>query len=196
MNSTHGAFISFYKKTISVFSMLLLINVSVHGQGAKWSTAGNGISTGDFIGTTNNFPMIFRTNNTQKMVLGTNGILQLNNLSGTGNRLIQTDAAGNVISFPMGTSTQVLYGNGMWGTLPANYWTYNGNTLSGTEFIGSTNGQPLIFKTNNTQRMTINASGAIQVNSPGRQWKPIASDRRQRKCYSPKYGSFFTGALR
>lgn len=47
---------------------------------------------------------------------------------GTGNRLLQTDANGNIIVLPAGTSNQVLLGNGTWGSMPTpvNMWQQNG----------------------------------------------------------------------
>jgi hypothetical protein len=42
-------------------------------------------------------------------------------------------------------------------------WALAGNTLIGTEFIGSINAQPLIFRTNNTERMRILSNGNIGV---------------------------------
>jgi hypothetical protein len=46
-----------------------------------------------------------------------------------------------------------------------NYWQTGGNTLSGTEWLGSQNAQPLIFKTNSIQQMAILANGNIQITS-------------------------------
>jgi hypothetical protein len=42
------------------------------------------------------------------------------NLAGNGNQLLQTDATGNVLAFPMGNSSQILFGDGTWGSLPSN----------------------------------------------------------------------------
>lgn len=63
------------------------------------------------------------------MSLSTDGILQLNNLMGSGNRLLQTDANGKIIPFPMGDPFKVLYGNGTWGvlpTIPTALWSSSG----------------------------------------------------------------------
>ncbi len=44
-------------------------------------------------------------------------------------------------------------------------WLLAGNAgTSGTEFLGTTDAQPLIFKTNNVERMQINTNGAVGVN--------------------------------
>jgi len=51
---------------------------------------------------------------------------------------------------------------------PISAWLTNGNLLSGGEFLGSTNNQPLNFKTNNTEQMRITPTGQIGIgtNSP------------------------------
>jgi hypothetical protein len=46
-----------------------------------------------------------------------------------------------------------------------NYWQIGGNTASGTDWLGTQNAQPLIFKTNSTQQMAILANGNVQVTS-------------------------------
>ena len=49
------------------------------------------------------------------------------------------------------------------------YWSLSGNSASSSNFIGTTNGQPLTFKTNNITRMTLSASQAsvgIGISSP------------------------------
>ncbi len=107
--------------------------ISAQG-GAKWSTGLNGIGNGEGLGTSNNFPLNFYTNNSQRMSLSTTGVLKINGLSGTSFRFIQADAAGNLVSFPMGNATDVLYGNGTWGPLPASAsaWNVVGNNLIST----------------------------------------------------------------
>ena len=45
-----------------------------------------------------------------------------------------------------------------------NYWSMDGNALTSStanSFLGTTNSYPLVFKTNNTMRMCINASGNV-----------------------------------
>jgi trimeric autotransporter adhesin len=44
-----------------------------------------------------------------------------------------------------------------------NSWELDGNALTGTEFLGSTNAQDLVFKTNNTERMRITSTGKVGV---------------------------------
>jgi hypothetical protein len=65
------------------------------------------------------------------------------------------------------------------GTVLANYITYhpvsptptwltNGNEIAGTEFLGTTNNKPLIFRTNNTETMRLTETGnlGIGTNNP------------------------------
>ena len=53
------------------------------------------------------------------MSLGANGVLQLNTLKGSSSSIIFADLNGNLSPLPFGTASQVLYGNGVWGALPA-----------------------------------------------------------------------------
>jgi len=39
-----------------------------------------------------------------------------------------------------------------------NWWRVNGNTPSTSDFLGTTNSTPLVFKTNNTTRFTLDAT--------------------------------------
>lgn len=52
---------------------------------------------------------------------------------------------------------------------PSDAWLTTGNagTTAGTHFIGTTDNVDLVFKTNNTERMRINANGRIGVNTAG-----------------------------
>lgn len=45
-----------------------------------------------------------------------------------------------------------------------NSWDLNGNSLTGTEFIGSVNAADVIFKTDSVERMRITSSGKIGIN--------------------------------
>lgn len=99
-----------------------------------WDIFGNSIDAQDVFGTLNNFPINFITNGTQKMMLGTNGVLQINNLSGTGTRILQTDANGNVKFLPSGLTGQFLQSDGTWADLPssATAWKVIGNDIFNT----------------------------------------------------------------
>jgi hypothetical protein len=51
---------------------------------------------------------------------------------------------------------------------PSPAWLTNGNNILGTAFLGTTNNQPLIFKTNSTETMRLTETGnlGIGTNNP------------------------------
>lgn len=119
-------------KAVLIFSLLFFFQMNSFAQGPKWTTLGNATSTGDFIGTTNFQPLVFKTGNTTRGAFTATGNFQLTNLIGTGNRLLQTDANGNLIPFTMATSSDVLYGDGTWGSLPLfpdETWLQSGSNI-------------------------------------------------------------------
>lgn len=46
---------------------------------------------------------------------------------------------------------------------PSNRWTLTGNVITSSAFLGSTNNQPLVFKTNNLTQMTILPNGLVGI---------------------------------
>ena len=46
------------------------------------------------------------------------------------------------------------------------FWKLSGNALTTGDFLGSTNSQPLILKTDNTERMRITAAGNVGIGTP------------------------------
>ncbi|MCS6966936.1 MAG: hypothetical protein NZ473_09305, partial [Candidatus Kapabacteria bacterium] len=47
-------------------------------------------------------------------------------------------------------------------------WALAGNSITGTEFLGTTNAQPLVVRTNNVERLRVTATGNVGIgtNSP------------------------------
>jgi hypothetical protein len=43
------------------------------------------------------------------------------------------------------------------------FWSLTGNSITGTEFLGTTNPQPLVIRTNNTERMRITETGNVGI---------------------------------
>lgn len=112
--------------------LILILPLSLFAQsGAKWATGGNAVSPGDFLGTTNNQPLLFRTNGLQQMQLATTGVLQVNTLSGTGNGLVTTDPSGNLVRTPYpGSSTEFLGGDGLFHSISSTTgWVTSGNNV-------------------------------------------------------------------
>jgi hypothetical protein len=170
---------------------------------AKWNVYGNQSDADDFLGTKNNFPINFRTNNTLRMSLGANGILNLNNLAGPSNRLLQTDAIGNIIPFNLGNNTDVLYGNGSWGALPApppSFWSpvpgsstniFTNNNVG----IGTNNPQALLHVAGNMQ-----LDGDLILNQPsspiqGSAFDIMAMDQNTKKMVHMNLLSFVSNII-
>ncbi|NNC86742.1 MAG: hypothetical protein HKN75_11730, partial [Bacteroidia bacterium] len=133
--------------------------------GNNWSLTGNSAAFTDFLGTTNNMQLAFRTNNAQRMVISStgfvgigvpfpfatlhvNGTIRFQNLAGLGNRPVMTDAAGNLFAGAAGS--------GGWQT------TGNAGTFS-TNFIGTTDNQSFKIRTNNLQRAVVLNNGQFLV---------------------------------
>lgn len=112
--------------------------------GQKWSTGGNGISSGDFLGTTNNEPLLLKANNNLGLKIKPNGelifkSLDLNSASGP-NGIVFTDWQGKIgrINFT-GNAGHILLGDGTWGTIPntSNLWQETNGNISYTHgYVG------------------------------------------------------------
>lgn len=113
-------------------------------------------------------------NSSNAMALGGTGANAINVGINTESPTERLDVVGNVKfsgalmpNNSAGTSGQVLTSAGA-GTVPtwSTVWSAGGNagTTFGTNFIGTTDNQGLSFRTNNLQRMFIDASGRVTIN--------------------------------
>jgi hypothetical protein len=127
-----------------LISLLLIPAESFSQTPAKWNVSGNATVAGDFLGTTNNQPLIFYTNNTETMRLKTNGELRITNLGGSGNGFVIANNLGGLsrMSFT-NDSNQVLTGAGTFRTVSSiGPWQQNGNYVflpAGKVGIGTSN---------------------------------------------------------
>jgi len=78
------------KSIVLVLSVLSLLN-TLFAQ-TSWNTNGNAGSFSNFIGTTNNYPFLFRTNNVERMRIQPNGFVGI----GVANPLQRLDVFGNL----------------------------------------------------------------------------------------------------
>lgn len=84
-------------------------------------------------------------------------------LTGSGTRMLQVNSSGELTPLSPGTSSQVLFGNGVWGNLPSDLWTPSGSNIyfnTGKVGIGTNNPQFPLDVTGN-----VNINGSITTNS-------------------------------
>ncbi|MEO5641752.1 MAG: hypothetical protein ABIQ40_03915, partial [Bacteroidia bacterium] len=100
------------------YFLLLFLPVAGFSQTpANWKVNGNAAATGDFLGTTNNQPLIFYSNNTEWMRLKENGELRINYLSSTGTSFLTANSNGELRKILYSNdSNQVLTGAGTFRT--------------------------------------------------------------------------------
>jgi FtsZ-binding cell division protein ZapB len=65
----------------------------------------------------------------------------------TGAGILQSDASGNL----------------SWLNPEALAWSLTGNSITGTEFLGTTNNQPLVIRTNNVERLRVTTTGNVGI---------------------------------
>ncbi len=80
------------------------------------------------------------------------------------------NATGDFTRLPVGSNDDILKvasGIPIWAPLSSTAWSLTGNTGidPSVNFLGTSDAQPVIFKTNNTQRAVITSSGSIGINT-------------------------------
>ena len=139
--------------------------------GNGWLINGNTATVANFLGTINNEDLRIRTSNIQRAVitnagslglgittptaqLHTNGTVRFEGLanSNTAQRIAIFDNSGNLFYRDLSS-------------LPSNYWGLTGNngTNPANNFLGTTDNNRLVFRTNNTEKMTILANGNVGI---------------------------------
>ncbi|MFN4234587.1 MAG: hypothetical protein ACK4IK_07255 [Bacteroidia bacterium] len=116
------------KITIWLLMMSIIYGSNdVYGQGINWKLNGNNnVNNNTFLGSTNNAPLLFRTNNQNRLSISGNGNFTFHSLSGTSNALMLLNSNGEAtrLNFTQ-NSNEVLTGNGTWqsiNTLVPQYW--------------------------------------------------------------------------
>jgi hypothetical protein len=175
-----------YRREGNDWAVLLEGNTTFLGNNNFWSFTGNSGTNpnNNFLGTTDNQPLVIRTNNTERVRIDTNGNVGIgtnsptaqfhttgtvrlqNYASGANGALLRTDSSGNLslINFP-GSTNEVLLGNATFAALPSLAWTLSGNsgTNSNNNFLGTTDNVGLTIRTNNTARMFITPTGDVGI---------------------------------
>lgn len=98
----------------------------------SWNTNGNSVAAGNFLGSTNNAPLAFYTNNQERMRLGPTGLFRLNSLAGTGTGFITVDSSGIFGRTPfVADSMKVLTGLGSFKPISSlTGWQVSGSYLN------------------------------------------------------------------
>jgi hypothetical protein len=106
----------------------------LYSQGNNWKLDGNNnANNASFLGTTNSFPLQFRTNNQNRFTIGSTGNYTFHTLSGNGNALMLLNNNGEAyrLNFSQ-NNNDVLTGNGIWqsiNTLVPQYWQQTNSGL-------------------------------------------------------------------
>jgi|GEM_PF-5582653 len=129
-----------------------------------WKTIGNAGTnpTSNFIGTTDAQDLAFRTNNIERVRILSGGNISVINKLTTSTLQITTGSSVNSVL------VSDALGNGSWSSLNTLAWGLNGNSGTNTanDFIGTTDNQDLIFKTNSVERLRFRGGdGKVTFNS-------------------------------
>jgi hypothetical protein len=135
---------------------------------ADWKLNGNaGTTATHFLGTTGSQPLVIKTNNTEALRVLPNGYVGI----GNNNPQARLDVNGSIYtsglrvgltSTPGYVLTSDANGNASWQS--SSGWSLAGNNITGTsQFLGTTNFQPLILKANNVEGLRIATSGAVNI---------------------------------
>jgi hypothetical protein len=106
----------------------------LYSQGNNWKLDGNSNSgNASFLGTTNSFPLQFRTNNQNRFTIGSTGNYTFHTLSGNSNALMLLNNNGEAyrLNFSQ-NNNDILTGNGTWqsiNTLVPQYWQQSNSGL-------------------------------------------------------------------
>ncbi len=169
------------------------------------------VSSGDFsILNRNNNALIFGTNAAERMritntgnvgigttapatQLHTTGTVRFQNyVSGANGAILRTNSSGDLsITNFSGTANDVLLGTGSFGSMNTLAWQLTGNsgTNPASNFIGTTDAQDLVIRTQNSERMRIMSSGAVRIG-----YGTAATDALQIGGYGTTNPTVFIGA--
>ncbi|MGN7885728.1 tail fiber domain-containing protein [Dyadobacter endophyticus] len=159
---------------------------SVSSGGNAWNLTGNADSNPNinYIGTADGQPLIFRTSATERMRMkstgeigiGTNnpqqilhvqGVARVTGSSGTSTAIMGRDGFGDIGNVSVGAGLN-LAGGVLSATSGSPGWGLTGNagTNPATNYIGTTDAQPLILRTSAAERMRITNTGNVGINNP------------------------------
>ncbi len=158
---------------IDVNGVVVSTSASTFVANNAWALSGNTLTGSEFLGSVNAQPVVIRTNNTeamridasQRVGIGTNAPSHTLHVAAPSNplRLEGLQSLSNAGTILAVDANGVVYTTSATSFTAANAWALSGNTLTGSEFLGSLNAQPVVFKTNGVERMRITAAGDIGI---------------------------------
>ena len=144
-------------------NLLQLSRSSSANTGLLFSVSGNDFS----INNSQAGMLSFFTNNTERLRINSDGTIRLTSyLAGTSDAFLRTNSAGDVsITNFTGIANDVLLGNGSFGSLNSLAWQLTGNSATNpaSHFLGTTDAQDFVIRTNNTERVRVLSSGAVRI---------------------------------
>lgn len=187
LNGASNIYIRFAASGASSTGTLRMDNLQVQASVSAFETNGSNITFNGRVGVGNNNPGYPLDVSGDARITGTlmvNGLtatstslsianptvfsstIKSNSLSGTGSRLLLTDATGLISPLAAGTTSQVLYGNGSWAALPASTFTASGSNAyfsGGNLGIGNTNPQVPLDVTGNARIGGVLSASTLSV---------------------------------
>lgn len=132
---------------------------------SDWTMTGNAGSnpSTQYLGTSDNKDVVFRSNGVERFRITSAGEVRVTSLQfANGYSLLYADSTGALKSAP------TLINQMASKPCPVPWpWEVCGNTLITGQWLGSKNAAPLIFKTNNTERMRIDEDGKVLIGPSG-----------------------------
>jgi len=121
-------------------------------------------SSGLYIGTNTNHPITFAPNATERMAISSSGVVKVNNLAGTGARLVMADASGNLSTTASDVAPRYTKGISVSNSSYTNICTISGDGLASAikmSFQGTSGGVVV----NTTAEILVNHYQDISVTS-------------------------------
>ncbi|MFN8397846.1 MAG: hypothetical protein U0176_24725 [Bacteroidia bacterium] len=121
-----------------------------------WRTNGNANTTGQFVGTTDQSPLILKTANAERLRIQPSGDMKVTALSGSGPAVLAVKPDGSLYRLDNpGTDTAF--------SCATRFYSADGNWLTPNCRIGSLNSAPVRIISNGTERIRVTESGNVGI---------------------------------